>query len=447
MPVVDVYADGPSLITRLGISVGVCILLLCPAAASADETPPGNGAATQAAPAEANADPAKAYELDQQQKVRALRALDNSLLTEAIYKQYGSDNRDYRSLLASGTNGRTPKDMETLRVGLRYRIFSLTDKDIQSDPQTFEAAFKNLSRDLGRAGSLMPNASDKQRFRELLFGEALPMLKQVLQNNFNARSAALEILLDLEVEPAKPNRKLTLHKAVSDIYIDFLKDPAQPDAVKVRAVHCIRKYLLKADAVPQTQNAFAKALADELARPLTETAYQYWLLSAMEEIKTPREVVGPKRPLVFMAATSVMRDPNRDILVRCHAAATLGRTGSDAQIDNDILAWAVSELVLETGVRFNQSNNKTDLKWQNCGWQLYLAFHHKDRQDTANGFLNRAAKSALVRAAYDNSLPIVIELINAKSAISVAKLGSMNKWVTGNKPAKLVYDPAAPPLP
>lgn len=418
------------------------LLAFCPALTFADETVAGAAAAEADA---AQLSPAKAYELKQQEMVRTLKKMDNSLLTPEIFKAFSSGNRDYRSVLSSGTNGRNPKDMETLRMGLRYRIYSLSDRDIQNDARALEDAYKNLSRDLGRAGSLMPNPGDKQRFRELLFSEAVPMLQKLLDNNLLARSLALEALLETIVATPS-NRKPSLYDTVDDIYISVLKSPDQPDVIKARTAHSIRKYLVKADAVPQVQIAFATAIINELKNNLTDKDYQYVLLTALEEIAAPREVVGQKRPIVMMAATDVMRDRSRDNLVRCRAASILGIAGSDSQINYDVLAWAVSELALEMGSRFNQSQNRSSPEWQLCGWYLYLAFHHADRQKMSNGFLNRAPKSTVVRDAYQNSLPVMLDLMVSKNPVPNTKLGALLKWTNGNKPNPLVYDPAAPPL-
>ncbi|MEO2014398.1 MAG: hypothetical protein ABGZ53_08475 [Fuerstiella sp.] len=392
-----------------------------------------------------NNDPGEAARQEQQKLVGELRRLQNSLLTPEIVAFFGSQNRTYRGLLRTGINARNAKDLEIIRTCLKYRAYSLSDPDLQKNPGQFEAAFRNLERELNGAGGLILNASDKQRFRELLCGELLPLFKELLQNNLNARSIALEILLDFEVAPARNSRGVVMFDQVDDVLLEVLNDPAQPDVIKMRAANVCKNYLQKADVTPQIQIALAKALITELTRQFTAVAYQNFLLAALEEISIPRELVGKKRAIIMLAATTTIQDTTRDILIRCRAARLLGRCGFDSVIDFEVLAWKVAELTLETGARYNQSKNKKDAKWQLCGWHLYLAFHHKDKR-VLKGFLNRDAKSKIVRSGYEAALPIMLELMRQAGNVPAGALNTLNAWEGKNKPAKLAFDPACPPL-
>ena len=358
--------------------------------ADTDEAAPAKPAG--AAPA-ANNDPATAERLKQQQTSNDLRRLQKSLLTPEIVAGFTSDNRVYRGLLRTGVRRGNARELEILRTCLKYRAYSLSDPDVQKDPGLFEAAFKNLLRDLNSAGTQILNAGDKQRYRELLCGELLPFINELLQNNLYSRSAALELLLDFGVAPAKSNRGIIMYDQVDDVLLSVMKDAAQPDVVRTRAANVCKKYLQKADVTPQVQITLASALIFELERPFTAVAYQNTLLSALDEIDTPRALVGQKQAIVMLAAATIIQDNTRDILIRCRAARVLGRCGFDSSIDFDVLAWKVAELTLETGVRYNQAKNKKVPKWQLCGWHLYLAFHHEKKKETEKGFLNRADKS------------------------------------------------------
>ena len=427
-----------------------CLLLAVSSEALATQESADSEVSAPAKPAGAapavNGDPATAYRVKQQGLVRDLRRLKKPLLTPAIVAGFSSDNRAYRGLLRTGVRRGNARELEILQTCLKYRAYSLSDPDVQKDPGLFEAAFKNLLRDLNSAGGQILNAGDKQRHRELLCGELLPFFDELLQNNLYSRSAALELLLDFEVAPAKSNRGVIMYDQVDDVLLRVLKDVAQPDVIKTRVANVCKKYLQKADVTPQVQITLANALISELQRPFTAVAYQNTLLSALDEINTPRELVGQKRAIVMLAATTIMQDNTRDILVRCRAARVLGRCGFDSSIDFEVLAWKVAELTLETGVRYNQSKDKKASKWSLCGWHLYLAYHHEKKKETTKGFLNRADKSKLVRSGYEAALPIMVEIMRQGGNVPATSLNALNNWEGMNKPANLKYDPASPPL-
>jgi hypothetical protein len=426
------------------------LLAVAPNALATQESPDSEGGPPASQPAavapEANSDPATAYRVKQQGLVRDLRRLQQSLLTPEIVVRFSSDSRDYRGLLRTGVSRGSARELEILRTCLKYRAYSLSDPDVQKNPGLFEAAFKNLLRDLNGAGGQILNAGDKQRYRQLLCGELLPFFKELLQNNLYSRSVALELMLEFEVGPAKSNRGVTIFDQVDDVLVTVLKDAAQPDFVKTRAANVCKKYLQKADVTPQVQITLANALISELQRPFTEIAYQNTLLSALEEIAEPRELVSPKRAIVMLAATTIIQDNTRDILIRCRAARVLGRCGFDSSIDFEVLAWKVSELTLETGVRYTQAKNKKAPKWQLCGWNLYLAFHHEKKKEVSKGFLNRDNKSQLVRSGYEASLPVMLKMMGQDGAVPAGVLNALHTWEGKNKPANLKFDPACPPL-
>ncbi|MCP4175061.1 MAG: hypothetical protein GY758_30300 [Fuerstiella sp.] len=434
----------------LTILATFCLLLAVAADALATQesadTEGGDPPNQAGAASVANNNPATAYLLEQQKLVRDLRRLQKSLLTPEIVAGFGSENRAYRGLLRTGVRRGNARELEILQTCLKYRAYSLSDPTIQKDPGLFEASFKNLLRDLSSAGAQILNAGDKQRYRELLCGELLPFFNELLENNLYSRSAALELLLDFGVAPARSNRGIIMYDQMDDILVKVLSDVAQPDVVKTRAANVCKKFLQKADVTPLVQITLANTLISELQRPFTAVAYQNTLLSALDEIDTPRELVGQKRAIVMLAATTIIEDNTRDILIRCRAARVLGRCGFDSSIDFDVLAWKVGQLTLESGVRFNQAKNKKAPKWQLCGWHLYLAFHHEKKKETEKGFLNRADKSKLVRSGYEASLPVMVKMMRQDGAVSATSLNALNGWEGKNKPANLKFDPASPAL-
>lgn len=443
------------LLFSLTMSMAICSV-------AAGQTPPdpaqntpaaGNNGSPENGAASAPENPVEAYQLDQRKRVQALRRMDESLLTPQILAKFQKESRDYRTLIAVGTNGRNQKELETLRTGLQYRILSMSDGAVQNDPIDRENALKNFRRDLLRAGAQITNSQTRAQFRELVCKESLDLIRKLLTNNFLARSFALEILPDLEVVPPGNQTRMVMYDQVDEVFVEVLRDPEQPDAVKARAVNSITNYLQKADAIPQIQMALASAISDELSRPYTEVAYQVFLLAALEEVTAPRQLVAPTTAVSYCIAARLMRDKNRDIQVRCRAARVMGRTGYDAQINLEVLSWATADLVLETAARFNKDRNKNDPKWVTSAYYLYTAFHHWERDEATGrapalpkGFLNRDARSEVVKKAYELSIPVISHMLMGKADVPNRSLIPLFQWTGDNKPANLKFDPSCPPL-
>lgn len=397
------------------------------------------------------------YEHAQMKAVQNLRRTGKSLPTPEIVLGFKKIEKEYRDLLRNGVNARNQKEMAILRAGLTYRVLMLSDSDIQMDAPKFRTANTTLERELLQAGSkaAIPNAAQRQQFRELVYAEALPLLKRLLaEGNLLSRSAALQRLLDLESIPQRSQGRMRMYDDVDEVFAQVLGDPEQPDAVKTLAATAMRTYLQKADAVSTIEIAFGQAIIKELARPHLSDAYRINLLQTLEFVRAPRLLAGAKEAFVFCAMAELIKNRDIDIQVRCRAARVMGRAGWDRSIKFDVLAWAVGELTIETAVQFNGSKNKKDPKWAYCGWYLYTAFHHENRNETdgkppsdqPKGFLNRDPASTVVRDAYANSHAIMAHLMFLQQDINPKNMGPLFKWVQASKPADLKYDAACPPF-
>ena len=387
------------------------------------------------------------YDIAQRKAVTAVRRIDGGLITPEVFANYNKHLKAYRSLLSSGANPRNQGEMETLRAGLKYRILVLSDSTVQGGGSAFGIAFSNVERDLSSAGNLIQNAIDKKSFRELVYRESLPLIKQLLQDNLLARSAGLELALEMEVVAPRGGARIEMFDQVDDLILSVLNDQTQPDAVKIRAANSAKRYLIKANAIPQIQNALAEALIAELNRPFAGVALQNAVLMALEYVTSPRQLVGERKPIVLEAVVNVMSDQTRELRLRCRAARVAGRTGYDAQVNFEPIAWKVAELTLETAARFSQDQNKDKPDWDFCGWYLYTAFHHENKQETQGrppgepkGFLNRDAKSEVIRSGYVTAVGPMGQMMFENSAVDVRQLTSLAKWTDKNIPSNMKFD-------
>lgn len=396
------------------------------------------------------------YEVFQKRAFQQIN-LNGGFLTPKILQDYRKYEREYRTVLRQGIDRRNPEDLIALDSGISYRSIVLSDPDLQNDPVLFEGYMKNLARDVGNSAPLssIPNASSRATFRRIICEKVFQHLeRQVTEGNFKARSAALEQLLNLEVVPGRNRQRLEMYDGVHQLLIKVLMSPDQPDAVKLRAANVIKKYLQKADAIPQIEMAFATAMANEFKRPWLAVPYLNSLVSAMEWVKSPRKIVGDRAPVVICSMVELMQNKEADIFVRCRAARALGRAGFDRSIDFDPLAWAAADLTKETALQYASSQNPRDPKWARCGWFLYTAFHHENGKETdgpapfmPKGFLNRREKSETVRQAYENSVPVLALLMSNGNQRQIGGVaGPLLQWLPQGKPATMKCDPLCPPI-
>ena len=387
------------------------------------------------------------YDSAQATAVVKLHKLEG-LLSDEILTKFPSIAKEYVRIVTTGTNGRNAQELAILKSGLEFKIYSLSDLAVQEDPRQVENATKALERDIGGAGRLIGNADDKKRFRQLMFDQAMPMLKRLIKSNYLARSISMEMMLAMEVVSGRGSTRMQMMDGIDQVFIDVLKDPDQPDAVKIRAANSIKRYLQKADAVPQIENALADALIPELTRKFVGVEYQNYILMALESVRAPRRLVGDKSPFVLRAAVETMSDVTLHIRTRCRAARLAGQqAGLDTSVNWDPIAWKISQLALEASLRFAQAPNQADTEWKYSGWYLYLAFHHADRAGKAEikGLLNRAPKSQVVLDAFKVTFDVAAYLAFGEGKLAPA-IGKLDDWVTKNQPANLVYSPSCPPI-
>lgn len=400
----------------------------------------------------ANVSPQEAHRLQQKELVDRVKSIRDKLLTDEINNEYNRIQRDYSGALRNGAKKGTPA-FKALESGLRYRIYSATDPENIDDPVQMQAVLTNFLRDLDGAGRSVLARQQKEAFRKLVMEAALPLLQELLDKSFTARSFAIEVLPQLKtVTPSGNEKRSIVMGEVPDVLIGILTDPEQPDAIRIRAASSMATFLDESDPEPGplVEMAFVKAIKSELeSEEQRLTPYQFFLVDALSRIRTPREAVGiQQRATAIETLAKVMQDKERDLLVRCRAAGALGQVGFDQQINFEPLAWKAVELAVEVASHYQQNaNGQTAEMWEHCGWFLHIAFHHKNQNalNADQGFLNRAPRSEYVRAAYEKTLPLTTALLFDKPVPGKAVVDA-NQWVQENIPSDRRFDPQSDPV-
>lgn len=389
----------------------------------------------------------EAYLANQRKMHKAVAAISNNLNAD-VTPPSRQALRDFRQSLSNGIRKTDPK-FESFRSVLKFMILKLSDPKLKKDALGLQAIKTQIEGQFDRAGNRIGAVAQRTQFRELFFGEVIEHLKELLNNNYEARSIAIELLPELLTSgPRDPFERRRMLPSVAGVLVSILADEQQPDTVKARAVQSMHLYLARVNSSALVQVGFAKAINQELESVVTAIEYQYLMVDTLGLITAPREVAGRQRALVFETLANVMQDKRRHFRVRCRAAGALGRIGFDNRINFEPLAWKTVQLAVEAGTTYNADPSLN--YWPECGLQLYLAFHHVSEEGATarnpEGMLNRAPNSELVNLGYAELLPIAKAMLFKHRNVSEAVLASAKGWVETNQPADLKFDPASPPV-
>jgi hypothetical protein len=386
--------------------------------------------------------------LEQQKLTRTIREIRNPLPRP---EKAAADKlkRSYSEFLSKGFTG--ADETKIIQDFLTYRLMQATDPDFVTSPSNMQTLLRETENDLLRCGSAIGNPTNLLAARKKYCAEVLKVAKQLLDNNLDARFAAVTIMPMLQEVRAVPNGAAArLHGDALVSLLAVLGDKSQPDSVKAVTASAIRKVLRNSDIVEQDQFRICDSIGAELSRPCTEAAYQIVLLDALFEITKPRRTVGAPEPTAMKIFAAVLDDKSKPLEVRCQAAMGIGRGAFDLQMKLDPLAWRIATLAGETAVEFNKQPGNP--KWADCGLNLLLAFRHISASEATapqldrKGLMNRDEKSAVISGAAPFVTMVSVKLAENKSRFTVQELQPLAAWIQANQPASLIWDASVPPI-
>lgn len=371
---------------------------------------------------------------DQQALTRSIRALNNPL-TRIPDPQFQQLKRPVATGVQSGATGAA--DLENLKLVLEHRLFQATDATFVTNPDNVKNLLNEMDREIRTAGTQAGNAQRTKSYRQKYCDVVLSVAKKMFDNSLDARSVAIQVIKELYTN--KTAAGLTEnHSESMAALIGLLKDPEQPDSVKVTTAAAIAYVLSSMSVIPQEQDSISDAVAIELDRPCTEVAYQMQLVDTLLKINKPRKSVGVPETTVMRTFVKLLDHKERPLQVRCRAAYGVGQGAYDAKIDFDPLAWKVASLALDASVFFNQAPGNP--AWQQCGADLFFAFRHADRDGLAKqppmlpqGMMNRAPTSVPVKDSGELALKIAVPLVVNSARIPQADQVALKAWIDANK--------------
>lgn len=373
--------------------------------------------------------------------------LEKPLITkeemDAIAKETGNLGK-YRTVLRKGILNEEARTL--IPLGIKYRIYGMTLKENRNQLDKFrdDLVLRDLSQTGQGAGALLTDADDIREFREFVLKEVVARASDLLDNNFYVRMHAVNLLAELDLTEAD-TRKRTPLVAYTPAMVPLLKvvkDPDQPEAVKISAVRGLTRIL----ELGTTNIAQRIEIAQALTTELLNADYHYWyqmrVANALAYVNTLEG--ADRKPRVAHALATALADPKRHWMVRAEAARSLGRVPLDAQINIDLIAHQIVQLGREMAAAYNE--NKNALYWKSAFWKLYLAFQPNGDYDkkTKAGLLTKV-QSQSVRDAYAQVLPFAKTALSG-GTIAPDSIQAAEEWLQKNKPNNTLIHPSLEPI-
>lgn len=200
-------------------------------------------------------------------------------------------------------------DLENLRLVLKQRLFQATDPAFVAEPDNVKNLFNEMDREIRGAGSNAGNAQRTKSYRQKYCDAVLAVAKPLFDNNLDARSIAIQVVKELYIN--KNAAGLTEnHSESMAALVAILRNPEQPDSVKVMATGAIRYVLSNTSVIPQEQDSVSDTIAAELDRPCTEIPYQLLLVDTLFSVTQPRRSTGPRETNVLRTFVKLVDDKN-----------------------------------------------------------------------------------------------------------------------------------------
>jgi hypothetical protein len=340
---------------------------------------------------------------------------------------------------------RSEESKAIIRNGIRYRLNELTLKENRKDLARVRERL--TAQDLRQAGTVGLAKADQIRdFRQQLLTIVVEETEKLFDNNGYVRIQAAILLGELNLieddDPAKGLKREAFALGARPL-CKVIKDPEQPEAVKIVSVLSMIRILRQGNPNVELKRDIATAMISELKRTDTHVWYQTRLAEGLGGNDVPLDL--NREPFVFNTLNAVMKDPKRDLQVRAQAAWSLGRHPLVPQVDLRRLAADVVAVGYDLAKA--QSAKPGVAQWKRCSFTLYLAFQAKDKDDLdatrqhPGGLFNlnpapRAAEAAEIKAAYDQLLPVIVAII-AGDPVPPEQIQAMGQWLDARaaKPA------------
>jgi hypothetical protein len=377
----------------------------------------------------------------QERLTRTLREMRNPIARPAEAEATKA-RREYQGLLGRGSGGAS--DVKTIETHLSYLILELTDPAFLSNPINPARLIDVIGRDVQTAGRDIANPQKQIEFRRLYCGEVLKVCRKLMDNNLDARMAAIKIVSRLyEKKAVSGGAKAEMYiPAVAELG-SILKSAEQPDSVKAVTADALREILQRCEVRVQDQFLICDALEAELKRKCTDPDYQLLLLDTALEITAPIQTIGSRDATAMRLFSAVIKDGERPVDVRCRAALGIGIGAWDPsatvpamKLEDHVSAIAIT--ARDTVIAYN-SGDLNDLRWRQCGIDLFRSFFHLSPEQATGsppllpkGLLNRLSRSPKVNQLGPEIQAVAVKLIQSNQKFAPADVANLAAWINAN---------------
>lgn len=283
---------------------------------------------------------------------------------------------------------------------------------------------------------------DKTEVRLSMANKIVALAPQYI-NNYHFVSRLQTIILlarlsELVETPGEGNRIPDVHftRALPELLNVARQDKSTvPAGVRTWAIVGLVRLGQLPELKGGERNRILETLVEQLNKSADEPWWNQWrLVEGLGRLRASS--LADKRPAVAQSLARALVDTDRDWLVRCEAAYSLGQLNYERDIDLGLIAFEIGRLVEQMDQSMLQS--ATDQRWKICYIKIYGAF--KPIEDDGQGLLKQVQERAAlasfkkpVTETYEKILPVIDRAIKDPSGIT-GPHEELSKWLAENAP-------------
>ncbi|MAT13949.1 MAG: hypothetical protein CMJ46_01610 [Planctomyces sp.] len=359
-------------------------------------------------------------------EVHPSQQIETELTDNKAYEQFRRTNTSTLSdILKSGKGD--PESMKVIDESLKQMLYSLTVKEHQQSDEVneiFERIYYYFVYKIGE--NMTPTSA--QQYREQVYSRMLPLIEELLKQNYRVRIQAATLLsdLDLKLGDARNNVAPIPYRAAVELAVKHVMSDEQAEAVKISLMRSLQKGLKYGGFAKNIRQKIAQVCIDELLKKADFWWYQRELIRTLTVCDVDTDETG--KPFVVHALAVILSDPTRHYMVRSQAAHALGRVPMTAamQINFELLSYELLNLSVEMAKERNSridayasKNNQVPPQflshWGICFVNVYLAYNPLNAREKSDGIglLQRTTRAGMnnnaaqVKQTYALTLPMV----------------------------------------
>jgi len=342
---------------------------------------------------------------------------------------------------AMGQTNLKQADIALLSEMTQIQVLQMSRKDKQTELADIR---ERLKRDL--------NLRATPAVRSVMIPEVIKNCEALLQHPLPVRLNACLLITEMNEEPGQVARQVPAKPWVgmTDPLLKVLNDPEQHVAVKVIAANGLMRLCQDGSPKVDVRSRIADTMISELNKPNLHEWYQRTLVQAVSYTDVLFDKA--RRPYIVQKLAEILVDSKQPWSVRAEAAAGLGRTNMNGEINVSLVSHEIVRFAHEMGQQFN-ANPKAP-HWRYCAFRVYTAY--KPESSGKQALLTRTQSPPLsgyraeVASAYDVVLPVVNGILSNNvanpKAMAPTILEKADTWLDQNPPPNLTIGPNVKPL-